>query len=821
MFDPLEILQCLQPEKHLEGKSTDKLSVRIDSRNIWDPTHSIFIAIKGARFDGHDFIPDLLKRSIAAIVCEKIEDHWKSFGCHIFQVKDTTIALQQLAQYHRKKFDYPVIGITGSNGKTTVKEWLAHFLSDQYSIVKSPGSYNSQIGVPLSLFGMTGHHNLGIFEAGISHPGEMKSLADMIVPGIGIFTHLGDAHELHFKSRQKKFEEKIKLFAFCHTIICRKDEHEIHRILKERYPKKTIIGWSGRDDETRWQFHWKFNHRGCQLSANLDGVFLELNTTFKDEGSIENLCHVLCTCHILGADLSRFQSNLNSLPGLAMRMEQIRGISDTLLINDSYNADVEGLKKALDHLSRYPKKRSRVLVLAPFPQVRMDRDKMEDLGRHIVSAGIRQIINLYGEWSGLKDLLKHQISWLDLPDKKALQDQFLKLNLASRLILIKGGRQFRLENLVGALSLQNHRTVLEIDLPSLSHNLLEIAKYLNPDTRLMVMVKAQAYGSGNVELAHFLESQNVHYLCVAFADEGIKLRKSGIELPILVLNPNPEGFAQMIHHRLEAEIYRLEDLRFIATLASDLGKTASVHIKLDTGMNRLGFREESVHELVEIIQNSPSLNVVSVFTHLASVSNPEDDEFTKTQMSRYLKMVDLIWKMTGLPILRHVLNSAGILRFPEWQFDMVRLGIAMYGIGLSDENKSGLLPVHRLKTRISQIRWIDEGETVSYNRNYTAKGKRKIGILPLGYADGIMRMAGNGHFEVWIRGKLYPVIGDICMDMMMVELTQAEDVEEGDEVIIFGPEHSIEHLAAACKTISYEVISRISERVKRVYLWDS
>jgi alanine racemase len=790
-----------------------------DSRQVSFPSTSLFFAIQGERRDGHAFIKQLYDKGVYNFIVEK-KTATRSFpNANFIIVKKSVLALQQLALFHRNQFSLKSIGITGSNGKTIVKEWLLQFLQNDHQVTASPKSYNSQIGVPMSVFLIRKEHTIGIFEAGISTTNEMAFSEKIIQPEIGIFTNIGDAHSVGFKNIEEKLEEKLKLFKSCKTIIFCKD-NELVNAQMQRFGEKQLFAWS-KKGKAKLQITSTSKQK---QQTKIEGIFnknkISITIPFTDEASIENAIHCWAMLLFFKKKNTWIAKKIQQLRPVPMRLEIKEGVNNCLIINDSYNADLTALKIALNHLEQQGKLKQRTLILSDILQVKMSTKKLyQPIAQLIEDKNISKVIGIGQHVFYLKKYLDKKIktqffkTTLDFL-KKAQPADFQDEN-----ILLKGARPFEFEKIAERLSKKNHNTVLEIDLNALVLNLNVYNNFLKPQTKLIAMVKASAYGSGSVEVAKILELQKIDYLAVAYADEGVELRKAGIQLPILVLNPEEAVFEVLEKQNLEAEIYSLELLEKFVHHFSNKKSKILIHLKLDTGMRRLGFEEKDIENLVAILKKNKHIKIQSIFSHLVGSEAPEHDQFTKKQVKHFQKMYDKICAELKICPMRHILNSNGINRFPQYQMEMVRLGIGLYGIDGSQTIQNQLQKVHTLKASISQIKNITKGETIGYNRKGKAKKAMRIATISIGYADGLMRSAGNENFSVLIQGKRADIVGNICMDMCMVDVTEIPEAATGDEVIIFGKEPMVEELANAMGTIPYEIFPIISDRVKRVYLY--
>jgi len=799
----------------ITGSDRRKISrISIDSRTLYQTGEVLFIAIRGERHDGHRYIPELIQRGIHSFmvqelpVIEEIGDSPSSF----LLVKDPLQALQKLAAHHRSIHEAMVIGVTGSNGKTIVKEWIHQVLSPGKKIVRSPKSYNSQVGVPLSVLLLETETETAIFEAGISRPGEMEKLQNIIKPEIGIFTNIGEAHQEGFYDRAEKLGEKVSLFKECRKLIYCRDHKEVDEKIRSEFNQKTLFTWSENNIGDVNIVDLKNLKNGTKIIIDYQGLSTELHLPFQDRASIENAMHVISLMFLLEYPPVVIQSRLADLNPVAMRMEMVKGINNCSLINDTYNSDIISLSIALDYLNQQNQHSSRTLILSDIMQSGKEgEDLYKEVAGMVKKKNINRFIGIGPALTDQQRLFGGNSSFY------ATTADFLSsmnsLEFTDEAILIKGSRVFAFEKITERLQEKNHRTILEIDLNAMIHN-LNVYRSMTK-ARIMVMVKAFSYGSGSAEIANVLQYQKVDYLCVAFVDEGIILRESGIHLPILVMNPEVTGFDLMIEHNLEPEIYNFRSLfTFIAALERRNLESYPIHLKLESGMNRLGFREEDLDQLFEVLEARPYIIIRSVFSHLAASDESEYDDFTGLQISTFNRMSERILDKFPGETLRHILNSAGIERFPDAEFDMVRLGIGLYGI--SSSNGPQLEAVSTMKSIISQIKSVKKGESVGYGRNYIASEEMTIGIVPIGYADGLRRDLGKRGISFLVNGSEAPVLGNICMDMSMIDLSSI-NAREGDEVLVFGKEKPVAELADKLGTIPYEVLAGLSERVKRVY----
>jgi alanine racemase len=815
------IIDVLQAKKQSLPKVLESYWISqllTDSRRLRDAEHTVFVAIKTERNDGAKYISELYKKGVRVfIVQEQSADFIKLNDAVFINVDNSLKALQKLVEYHRKQFDIPVIGITGSNGKTIVKEWIFELLKKQKRIVRSPRSYNSQIGVPLSVWLLEASTEIGVFEAGISRVGEMGTLQKIIRPNIGIFTNIGEAHQENFIDYKHKISEKIKLFEACKTIIYCKDNQLVDLQFSDSklFENSDLLTWSEKHIATLRITSKEIVKNNTEIIAQYRGKEIQFSIPFTDAASFENLMHISLLLLHLGYNLNDFQNRYSSLTHIAMRMEQKQAVNNCTIINDSYNSDIGSLSIALDFFQQQYQHQKRTLILSDILQsgrqaTALYKDvaellKQKTVNRFIgIGKDIMSVSNLFGKNAQFFESTDLFLKHIELSDFK------------NEAILIKGARKFEFEKISNFLQNKSHETILEVNLSNLLNNVNFFRSKLNPKVKLMAMVKAFSYGAGSAEVANILQFHNVEYLAVAYADEGVALREAGISLPIMVMNPEEMSMEQIIRYRLQPEIYSFRILYAYYHAVRDTGTVyGPMHIKLETGMNRLGFSAEDVPSLIEFVKSNPTLQIVSVFSHLAGSDNEIFDDYTNGQIALFTNLSQQFISNFDYPILRHIANSNAIIRHPSSHFDMVRLGIGMYG--LTSEKLAELQEVNRLTTRISQIKEIREGDTIGYDRKGSLKRTGRIAILPIGYADGIPRRLSNGVGKFLINNSIVPIVGNVCMDMCMVDVSDIK-AKEGDEVVIFGPEYSVENVAKQIGTISYEVLTGISQRVKRVYV---
>lgn len=793
--------------------------ILIDSRRLISPESTLFFALISKKNDGHNYITSLYKLGLRYFVVSKLSDELRKLpDASFFVVADTLTALQLLTSNHRKHFRIPVIGVTGSNGKTVIKEWLYQLMNDDKKIVRSPKSYNSQIGVPLSVWQMNETHDLAIFEAGISEPKEMQKLQAIIDPTIGIFSNIGQAHDENFINTEQKTGEKLNLFKKVDTLIYNIDHKEVHgAIIRSGILESISTFCWGKDSTSDLKITSTMIKDKC---STIQGIHLDktidITIPFTDLASIENSIHCWATMLCLGYKNDVVKSRMLRLAPIAMRLELKEGVNNCTIINDAYNSDFNSFVIALDFMNQQKQHHEKVVILSDIMQSGQNSiDLYSEVAELIKNRKVDKFIGIGPVISSQADKFKLDSSFYETTD------DFIKMysfaNFANQTILLKGARVFEFEKLSRILQQKAHDTVLEVNLNNLINNLNHYRLKLNPGTKIMAMVKAFSYGAGSLEIANVLQYHNVDYLAVAYADEGIELRKSGINLPIMVMSPEEQALDTMIRHQLEPEIFSFRILDLLESTikrnALPQNKPVKIHIKIDTGMHRLGFMPTDVPGLIKRINNNPLICIQSVFSHLVASDNPSFDDFSRKQIEILDGLKKQFEQNVDNKVLFHIANSSAISRIKESHMDMVRIGIGLYGI---TNQMTGLESVLKLRSVLGQINLVKKGDSVGYNRSWVAPADTRIGVVSIGYADGILRSLGNGRTTFFVAGKPVPIIGDICMDMCMVDLTGV-DANENDDVVIFDGEHSVAKLAAAGNTIPYEILSRISRRVKRIY----
>ena len=807
----------------------DPSYLSLDSRKISFPERTVFFAIRNQHQNANLFIENLYEKGVRNFVTD-VENHVvKEFPlANIILVNDTVSALQKLAIEHRNKFlkqDLPVIGITGSNGKTIVKEWLNQLLENEYSIVRSPKSFNSQIGVPLSVLNIHSDTNLGIFEAGISERGEMKNLEKIIKPTIGIFTNIGNAHDEGFKNRKEKIQEKLILFKDAKRLVfCADDDFLLKEIKSFKTKNKAVelFTWGKKRDNILQISLIKKGRSSSTIETVYQTRKAVIEIPFIDEASVQNAIHCLSVLFILKKNNKEILDRFRSLYPIAMRLEMKQGINHCNIINDSYSNDLYSLAIALDFLNQQKQHKKHTLILSDILQSGMGPQKLySQVSAHLQQKNIDCFFGIG------PDIFSQKKQFSSVKNKSFFKstEEFLKnlffSNFYEETILIKGARSFQFEKISRLLEQKVHQTVLSINLSSIVYNLKKYKEKLEPQTKIMAMVKAFSYGSGSYEIASALEFNKVDYLAVAYADEGIELRKAGITLPIMVMNIDNSTFDSILNYNLEPEIFSFTLLNdFTAFLKKSEIADYPVHLKIDTGMHRLGFMENEIDLLTKSISHNHFIKVKSAFSHLAASEDPKQDDFTSCQFSLFKNCCSKIEKVLGYAFLKHIDNTSGISRHPGLQMDMVRLGIGLYGIDGNIQMQKQLKNVSTLTTTISQIKKIAAGETVGYGRMGKVKKDMTVAVVRIGYADGYSRTLSNGKGKMLVKSKLAPVIGNVCMDMTMLDVSAIKNIKEGDEVIVFGEALSLQMLSSWAKTIPYEIMTGISQRVNRVYYED-
>ncbi len=784
-----------------------------DSRKITFPEESVFFALSGPQYNGHLFISKAIEAGVNSFIISDRNSVVDNAGCFVL-VNDTTEALQKLAAHHRSQFSIPIIGITGSNGKTITKDWLAFVLSADYNVCKNPKSYNSQIGVPLSVWNLQPEHEIGIFEAGISEPGEMQKLQPIIAPNFGIFTNIGSAHEENFDSQIEKIKEKLQLFKNCTHIILSVKNPLIEVEAEKMFPDKLFITWSEEDGAQYKVTHKRLSNKTEIFITDGDDNYSFI-IPFSDSASIENAVNVFVTCLVMNVDVIKVTEKMKYLPQVNMRLSFKQGKNNCFIIDDTYSNDFDSLKIAIDslyNLQQYPEK---TIILSDIVQSGGDTEVLyKQIAGIIQQKNISKVIGVGKEISSYASFFPKTSVFVN--NVHELIDKLHHISLNNEAILVKGARIFELEKIVSRLESRHHDTVLEVNLNAMIHNLNYFRKKIPSGTKIMAMVKASGYGTGTHEIAHVLNFNHVNYLGVAYADEGIELRRNGIKLPIMVMNAEETGIEVLVENQLEPVIYSFESLNSFIDYQKNGGQLPPIHIEVDSGMHRLGFNPNSIDELESLLRDNKDIEVKSVFSHLAAADEPTMDDFTLEQIKTYINIAERIEKTTGKKLIKHIANSAGASRFKEAAFDMIRLGVGLYGVGADAEEQSKLQPVIGLFSTVAQLTEVKKGESVGYGRSFIAEKDMTIATVPIGYADGYRRSLGNGKGKMFINGQPASVVGRVCMDMTMIDVTGL-NIEVGNRVEIIGDNLPIETFAQSLDTIPYEVLTSISQRVRRVY----
>ncbi|MEO0897745.1 MAG: bifunctional UDP-N-acetylmuramoyl-tripeptide:D-alanyl-D-alanine ligase/alanine racemase [Bacteroidota bacterium] len=783
--------------------------VAYDSRLISHGAETLFVALKTGNRDGHDFVEDAYQKGVRNFMVNKRLD---LAAINYALVDDTLEALQRWAMNHRRQFSFPIWAITGSNGKTTVKEWLATLLEMEVQLVKSPMSYNSQLGAALSLLQLHPQADLAVIEAGISQAGEMAVLAEMIQPTHGILTHMGAAHAENFDSFNHKLQEKLLLFQDVNLLVHSSHQEHVSSQL-EGMPTQAV----GQLENDHWKVTVKEKGEGAtQLLWSENGENHELNIPFTGDSDIDNASIAIASSRAIGMSMAAIKERLPLLRPVLMRTEIISDNPDITLINDSYNSDVDSVRNAFQQLGQLDIHPQKWVILSDVPhlgdqQVPIQQDLLKEAEQLVGKGHVITIGPVFGQMGRVN----HYNRVEDLLDQIVLKE------FEDSTILLKGARNFALEKLIPRFNTKLNATTFRIDLGALSHNFRYLKSLVPEGTKSMCMVKASSYGSGTWEIAQHLEKEGATYFAVAYASEGIELRQAGISLPIMVMNPDLSSVEALLRFDIEPEVSNFPLLKAYlqAGRLSDR-REYRIHLKLDTGMGRLGFLEEDLPELLSMLGQSPDLNIISVMSHLAAADMQEEDEFTLQQFEQFDRMYAYLQQELGIQSFRHILNTSGILRFPQRSMDMVRMGIGLYGINPVAEPHD-LREIGSLISTITQIHTYPAGTSIGYGRSQKTRRASKIGIVPVGYADSIPRRVGGGKMSLMIRGQRAPIFGRVCMDMLMVDVTDIAGIAAGEEVLIFGSKGedmvSINEWAEAAETIAYELLVRISPRVRKIY----
>ncbi|MBF1148290.1 MAG: bifunctional UDP-N-acetylmuramoyl-tripeptide:D-alanyl-D-alanine ligase/alanine racemase [Cloacibacterium normanense] len=789
--------------------------IAFDSRNIYSTLKTAFIAINTPKNSGEKYIAQAIEKGIKIIISENFYPEYDGITWII--VENSVKFLQDLAHYHIENQPIKTIGITGSNGKTIVKEWLYQCLWNEFPTVKSPKSFNSQIGLPISLLQTSEKHQVGIFEVGISKPQEMKTLEEIFSPKIGILTHIGTAHSSNFENELQLIKEKLILFKNSEIIIYNGDNEQVCKEIKTQYSDKKLISF-GLKTHNDVKIICDYKDRNQEILVQYFSEKLSFPANQRDEATLTNALAVICILKEFGFTNEKIVEKINNLKAVEMRLESVNGVRNNLIINDSFNLDLDSLIIAYQFINQYNRD-EKTLVLSDIFDVKNDDVSLYHKVAEITNQqNFKQIFLVGNQISRFQEKFNAK-TYTFSTTKELLESQQLN-SIENQLILLKGARIFEFEKIKSHLELQKHDTVLEINLNAILHNINVHKSLLKPETKMCAMVKAYSYGLGGYEIAEFLQHHHIDYLGVAYADEGVDLRKNGNTTPILVMNPEQGSYDVIIDYNLEPEIYSLRVLELFANQLQLKGiqQKYPIHIKIETGMHRLGFKEHEIDELVENLKKY-NVKVASIFSHLSSADVPEEDDYTMEQIHTFQRVSSKISEALGYQPIRHILNTAGITYYSDYQFEMVRIGIGMVGISANPEVKKQLQSAVTFKTVISQISEVKQGDSIGYNRKYKAEKDTRIATIPVGYADGIPRLIGNKKGFVGIHNQKVSIVGNICMDMLMVDLQNIK-AKEGDEVIIFNGNPTLEEFSGYCQTIPYEVLTSISRRVKRIYIKD-
>lgn len=807
----------------LEGPEPDAVveHLLLDSRKLIYPESSLFFAIKGVHHNGHLYIDQLIEAGVRNFVIQKGERLRKNPNVNYIEVDNVLDALQAIAGHHREQFAYPVIGITGSNGKTIVKEWLYQLLSRNYRVIRSPKSFNSQVGVPLSLWNMDLNHDIAVIEAGISQPGEMEKLEEIIRPDIGLLTNIGDAHARGFENETQKVMEKLKLFARSKVFISRKEEDRISDLIGffiEDHPGVEWLSWSTTTEADLHIEEMEHSDRETTIEGDYRGKKVRISIPFTDDASVENAIHCITILLYLQFNEREIQQGIRALQPIEMRLTQREGVNNCLVIDDYYNADVKSLTLAIDFMEQQHRNGQKTVILSDILQSELTPQELYSQVERILSEkGIDRLIGI-GEEIGRFAEVFHRPGLEFYRNTEDFLNNASTSQFSDETVLLKGARAFSFERISRWLEKKSHGTVLEINLNAVESNLNYFRSMLSPETKMMVMLKAFGYGSGSHQIAKLLQFNGVDYLAVAYADEGMSLREDGITMPIMVMNPDESSMDLILDYQLQPNIYDFRILDILEDRIASRGPgKVQVHLEFNTGMNRLGFDEEDIDDLLARLSRQTDMEVVSVFSHLAVADEARGKRFTESQIDQFTRIAGrIIAAVPGKPLL-HILNTPGLLHYADHQMDMVRLGIGIYGVDPSDRSNDHLAHVSTLKSYISQLRTVQAGEGVSYGCGSVSDSERIIATIPIGYADGFNRKFSNGYGSMRVADVDCEVVGSVCMDMTMIDVTGVE-CEVGDEVIIFGSAGDLYNMADKLETIPYEILTSISQRVKREYL---
>ena len=812
----LEITKALLLNKSLF--INELRSVDYDTRKIFVGQNSLFIAFNGNSTDGHKYISKAYEKGVRDfIVTDQSFDISLYKDANFFLVNSGYEAVQEIAGKHRRNFKIPVIAITGSNGKTITKEWLAQCLSRKLNVAKSPVSFNSQLGTALSLLLIDETHDIAIIEAGVSTTNEMENLERIILPDIGIFTNIGDAHNAGFESRQQKLNEKLKLFKQCEKLIIRYDQPEVKNYGSITFSEDSLLSWG--TNEQKPSYHVKFNRKDDHSLIDLEfkEQSLQFKAPFTDEASLENLTNVIYTLLHLEIEFEAIQVSILSLDNIPMRLELKEGINGCLVLDDSYSFDLESLKIGIRELHNSANGRSISLILSDLDPQNSSEHSYDQVVKILNTVQPQRLIIIGVKLASKLKESGSDLKFLSYKNVEQFDREFLTAQFNNEIILIKGARQYELDHISRKINARQNKTVLEIDLFALSENIDYYRRSINKNTGIMAVLKASAYGSGSQQLSSLINNKAIEILAVAIIEEAIEMRKSGISKPILIFNPHAENLPLIVEYGFEIELSNHYMADALLAFAERQKNKISIHLKLDTGMHRLGFEEADFPKLISLLEH-PKIHVKAIFSHLAASDDPAQDKFTNHQIDQFEKWYLQLSDALNIKPLKHILNSSGAIRFPQAQYDFVRIGLGLYGIDLINKSKSHLAKVHSLKSYVVQIKEVKKGETVGYGNKLKLENNARIAVIGIGYADGLLRKAGEKNYKIMLNGQAAPLIGNVCMDLCMANISKLEGVNEGDEVLVFGKNHPIEGLSETCETIPYEILTRIAPRVKRVYI---
>ena len=787
----------------------------VDSRLLLNPERTLFFAIETDRRDGHDYIDDLIRRGARNFIVTNPD--FISNEANFILVSDAVLALQKIASHHRQSFDFPIWAITGSNGKTTVKEWLYRLIKPDFVVGRSPMSYNSQIGVPLSVWGLNKSMNIGLFECGISSVNQMSHLAEVVMPTAGIFLNITDVHSSGFSSDRQKAEEKVRLFEKVDQLVYCRDHELIHGVVTDKLETHTIT-WGKHEEADLNVDEIRREGRNHVVQLRWKGERAQWLIPFYDEASVQNALHAATAALVSGIEFNVLSKRIKKLRPVSMRLEQKNGRNRSIIIDDAYSNDFTSLRYALGALAIQAKKR-RVVIISSFEQLALAGEKSIQMALTLAQGiGVHLVVGVGGDW--MRYLEENQVSnCIAFESTADLAQNLSSVNIDDSAVLVKGARRFKFEQIIEALQDQSHQTRLEVNLGALINNFNALKGMVPKKTKTMVMLKALSYGVGDIEVSRILELNHADYFGVAYSDEGKQIRSAGLKTPIMVMNADVSSLDQIIQYQLEPVIYSIEQLHQWEEALNERQISIRVHLNIDTGMHRLGIDISQVVEAAQSINKSQLMVLSTVYSHLHGADDETLDAHTHNQAALFNEAVAKLRSELSYSFDAHLLNSAGIQRFPQYAFDMVRMGIGLYGVGVHSEGETELFPVVSFKSQINQIRKVKAGETVGYGNRGVSDQDRLIATVPVGYADGLRRSLGEGKTSLYVNDEPAPIVGSVCMDMVMLDVTQIE-AAVNDSVVIFDNHHDLSTFANQMNTIPYEVLTSISSRVKRVYLYD-